>query len=111
MAGASNRRGSTKKASMPPDVEDEAPFETSDVFDPNDNSSGMSDESDVSEYGRRGSKRATKRGMKKTKSRSTVVRPRRTPSPPEMSDMDFHRGSHPAESGGCGKVRKPVSTP
>jgi hypothetical protein len=28
-----------------------------------------------------------------------------------MSDIEFHRGSHSAESGGCGKAKKPVSTP
>jgi hypothetical protein len=118
MAASQNRRSSKKKPSPPPDVEDESGFETSDAFDPSNNGE-TSDESDVSEYGRTGTKRATKkatkratkRAIKKPKPQSTMARPRRTPSPPEMSDMEFQKDSDSAASGGCIEVRKPVCTP
>jgi hypothetical protein len=110
MAATQNRRSSKKKPSPPPDVEDESGFETSDAFDPSNNGE-TSDESDVSEYGRTGTKRATKRAIKKPNPQSTMARPRRTPSPPEMSDIEFQKDSDSAASGGCIEVRKPVSTP
>lgn len=113
MAGTQSRRSSAKKVPMPQDPADHTDLEARKPFDPH-NTTDTSDESGVSDYGKRRRKPAIKQKTKKKKqpirksNRAKLVRARRLP---EMSDIEYDRCSASPELGECIEVRKPIFTP
>ena len=88
---------------------EESDRDVQEPFTPTD-TSDTSDESEVSEYSPT-EKRKKHMKKKRPKRKRTVVKLRRAPSLPEMSDIEYDSDSGSPELGDYIEARKPISTP
>jgi len=107
MASSQRRRDSTKPSSTSRHIKDESDFDMRNPFTPTD-SIATSDESEVSEYGKKGKRNLSKK--KKTKRKSTRTKPQHVPAAPVMSDFEYDRDDSSPEFGSYTEVGRSQST-